>query len=767
MVTASNLGFPRIGAHRELKKAVEAYWKGGMSEGELMQMSKDLRKTHWQMQKDAGIEVIPSNDFSFYDQVLDTIAMVGAVPERYNHKGGNINLETYFAMARGRQSGGVDVVAMEMTKWFDTNYHYIVPEFTKNTTFTLSSSKAVDEFKEAKEQGITTRPVVLGPLTFLTLGKLRDEEADWKTLLTGLIPVYAELLKQLEAAGAESIQIDEPCLVLDICEGTKEGFKHAYAELSKASGLKIMLATYFGDLRDNLKLACELDIDGLHVDLVRAPEQLDDVLAALPAGKALSLGVIDGRNIWRANLQEASDTVKRAVAERGADDILVGPSCSLLHSPVDLDNEPKLDDELKSWLAFAKQKLHEIKLIADAGAGNKDSAAFEENRKALEARASSDRIHNAWVKERMGSISDGMKNRKSPYETRAKVQKPILGLPLLPTTTIGSFPQTQEVRQARARFKKGELTREQYDEFLEKETTNCIRIQEEIGLDVLVHGEFERNDMVEYFGEKLSGFAFSANGWVQSYGSRCVKPPIIFGDVSRPEPMTVRWAEFAQSQTELSMKGMLTGPVTILQWSFVRNDQPESETCQQIALAIRDEVVDLEKAGIRIIQIDEAALREGLPLRKSDWQTYLNWAVDSFRIAASGVEDTTQIHTHMCYSEFNDIIEGVARMDADVISIETSRSAMELLDAFVSFKYPNEIGPGVYDIHSPRVPKQSEMEVLLEKALEVLKPEQIWVNPDCGLKTRGWAEVRPALEAMVAAAKALRERLPDDIRASA
>ncbi len=768
MAIAANLGFPRIGAHRELKKAVEAYWKGDKTQSQLQGEAKELRATHWKMQKDAGIDHIPSNDFSFYDQMLDTIAMLGAVPARYKHDGGEVDLDTYFAMARGRQQSGVDVVAMEMTKWFDTNYHYIVPEFEKGMKFSLSCTAIIDEFNEAKEQGITTRPVLIGPLTFLKLGKIRDESVSWDSLLKAVLPVYAEVLQKLEAAGAEWVQIDEPALVLDICEGMSEGYKHAYEALSKASGLKLMLTTYFGDLRDNLELAANLPTEGLHVDMVRAPGQLSDVLSALPKGKILSLGVINGRNIWKADLEKASGLVYQALEELNSDRIVVAPSCSLLHTPVDLDNETKLDAELKSWLAFAKQKLEEISILADAAKGEKDDTLFALNAKALSSRASSSRIHNPEVKDRVSGITAEMKKRQSEYAERTKVQRPILNLPPLPTTTIGSFPQTKEVRQQRAKFKKGELSAADYDTFLKEETKRCIRIQEEIGLDVLVHGEFERNDMVEYFGEQLEGFAFTQNGWVQSYGSRCVKPPVIFGDVSRPNPMTVDWATYSQSQTKQIMKGMLTGPVTILQWSFVRDDQPESTTCRQIALAIRDEVVDLEKAGIKIIQIDEAALREGLPLRQSDWKSYLDWAVESFRITASGVKDTTQIHTHMCYSEFNDIIEAVADMDADVISIETSRSAMELLDAFVSFKYPNEIGPGVYDIHSPRVPKHGEMEKLLDKALDVLVPEQVWVNPDCGLKTRGWPEVKSALEEMVKATKAERAKLEDsNKRASA
>lgn len=768
MALASNLGFPRIGADRELKKSIEAYWKGAIPEGVMQCTAAGLRAKHWKLQKDAGLQHIPSNDFSLYDQVLDMIAAVGAVPPRYNHSGGNVPLETYFAMARGRQKDGVDVTAMEMTKWFDTNYHYIVPELSKGMKFALSTTKAVDEFKEASELGIITRPVILGPISFLTLGKIVGEQFNRYELLEGLLPVYAELLKKLDEAGAEWVQIDEPCLVTDLPNEAKQAFKAAYAKLKEASDCHLLVATYFGDLRENLPLAAELPVDGLHVDLVRGESQLNDVLSAYPQDKWLSLGVINGRNIWKANLANALLLLETAKQLRGDSKLLVAPSCSLLHSPVDLANEKKLDEELKNWLAFATQKLYEIKLLTDALNGKKDEGAFTHNQKMIESRQTSSRIHNPWVKERVGAVSSSMARRQNPYAARARKQQAALGLPLFPTTTIGSYPQTADVRAERAKFKKGEISEEAYENFLMQKTAEAMKWQDEIAMDVPVHGEFERNDMVEYFGEQLKGFAFTENGWVQSYGSRCVKPPVIFGDVSRPEPMTVKWSAYAQSLTKRPVKGMLTGPVTILQWSFVRDDQPRSDTCRQIALAIRDEVEDLEKAGIRIIQIDEPAVREGLPLRKSDWVEYLDWAIGCFRISASGVQDETQIHTHMCYSQFNDIMPSIADMDADVISIETSRSAMKLLDAFVNFKYPNEIGPGVYDIHSPRVPSEDEMVALLEKACEVLKPEQIWVNPDCGLKTRGWEEVKPALVSLVNAAKKMRAKYESNAkRASA
>ncbi|HEU5046242.1 MAG TPA: 5-methyltetrahydropteroyltriglutamate--homocysteine S-methyltransferase [Rickettsiales bacterium] len=780
MVIAANLGFPRIGANRELKKALESYWKGELTEQALKDVAKEMRKTHWTMQHRAGIKHVPSNDFSYYDQVLDTIAMVGAVPERYGFTGEKVDFATYFAMARGVQhkhehkagetcAHAHDASAMEMTKWFDTNYHYIVPELHEGQKFRLASDKIFDEFKEAKLQGLHTRPVLLGPVSFLLLAKMKSGSKSAISLLPELLPVYERVLKQLAALGADWVQVDEPCLVLDLNDETRAAYKTAYEKLAAAAPeLHIMLTTYFGDLRDNLDTAVSLPVDGLHIDLVRAPEQLDAVLAKLPAKKSLSVGVVNGRNIWRTDLDAAIKLVEKAVSKVGSERVQVAASCSLQFSPVDLDIEDKLDAELKSWLAFAKQKLAEIAIITKAVSEGHAAvkAELESSRKAQEARRTSTRIHNLQVKDRAAKVDASMRSRKSAFAARIKKQQESLNLPLLPTTTIGSYPQTAEVRAKRADFKAGKITAEAYDTFLKEETARCVKYQEEIGIDVLVHGEFERNDMVEYFGEQLDGFTFTKNGWVQSYGARCVKPPVIFGDVARPKQMTVEWAKYAQSLTKKEMKGMLTGPVTILQWSFVRDDQPRSETCRQIALAIRDEVADLEAAGIKIIQIDEAAIREGLPLRRDDWKAYLDWAVDCFRISASVAKDETQIHTHMCYSEFNDIIAAIADMDADVISIETSRSQMELLDAFVNFKYPNQIGPGVYDIHSPRVPSQEEMEALLRKALSVLSAEQIWVNPDCGLKTRGWAEVKPALEAMVAAAEKLRGELQQKKMAS-
>jgi len=644
-----------------------------------------------------------------------------------------------------------------MTKWFDTNYHYIVPEFYKNQQFKLSSDKIFNEFAGAKQAGINAKPVIIGLVSYLLLGKEKEEGFDKLDLAGNLLSVYSEILTKLQDQGAEWIQFDEPFLALDLTEKAKETYHFVYAEIRKRfPKLKFIIATYFEGLKDNTSLAVSLPVNVLHIDLVRNPEQLDDILDVIPESLSLSLGVVDGRNIWKNDYEKSLSLIKKAVNQLGSERILIAPSCSLLHSPCDLDFETSLNPEIKNWLAFAKQKVAEIvtlKELASETESKQIPEAFEENKKAIESRRTSPLIHNDQVKQRANAVTEKDAQRINPFRIRKEQQQKVLQLPLFPTTTIGSFPQTAEVRSWRAKFKKRELTAEQYDALLKEETQRTIRWQEDIGIDVLVHGEFERNDMVEYFGEQLEGFVFTKNGWVQSYGSRCVKPPVIFGDVSRPTPMTVYWSQYAQSQTEKWVKGMLTGPVTILQWSFVRDDQPRSETCKQIALAIRDEVVDLEKAGIRIIQIDEPAIREGLPLRKTDWQNYLKWAVEAFRISAGGVEDATQIHTHMCYSEFNDIIENIADMDADVITIECSRSQMELLNAFADFKYPNEIGPGVYDIHSPRVPSKEEMIELLRKAQNVIPAGQLWVNPDCGLKTRHWEETEKALIAMVAAAK--------------
>ena len=754
LTAARNLGFPRMGQQRELKFALERFWSGEMDETTLLEAARELRARHWKLQTDAGISLPPSNDFSLYDHVLDMAVTVGAIPSRFNSVEGPVSLATYFAMARGAK----DTAALEMTKWFDTNYHYVVPEFEPEHLYSLRSTKVVDEYLEARALGIETRPVLLGPVSFVLLGKPTSPGVTRAQVLQQILPIYKQLLQRLAAAGADWVQIDEPCLCLDLDAATESRYRDAYAELRATASLpKLLLASYFGGLGPNLDLALSLGVAGIHLDLVRAPEQLEVFLARQVPGIRVSLGLVDGRNVWRTDLTWARQRVDAAVQALGAERIEIAPSCSLLHSPFDLNAETKLDAEIRSWMAFALQKLEEIAILSRAGNGDDGiEKELAENQRILESRRSSTRIHQATVKQRMATIDDSMLHRRSAYPERHRQQSESLSLPKFPTTTIGSFPQTPEVRRMRSAYRVGKIDPRTYEEFLQEETRRCILFQEEVGLDVLVHGEFERNDMVEFFGEQLDGFVFSENGWVQSYGSRCVKPPIIFGDVSRPQPMTVRWAQYAQSLTQKPVKGMLTGPVTILQWSFVRDDQPRSETCRQIALAIRDEVADLEAAGIRIIQIDEPAIREGLPLRRADWPQYLQWSVDAFRLASSGVEDRTQIHTHMCYSEFNDIMEAIVRMDADVISIECSRSRMELLDAFHRVRYPNEIGPGVYDIHSPRIPQDEEIADLLHRALEVLTPGQLWVNPDCGLKTRGWPEVKEALTKMVEAAVKLR-----------
>lgn len=762
----NNLGYPRIGSNRELKKASELYWAGKISVEALLTVGKNIRKENWQLQAQSGIDLIPSNDFSFYDQVLDLTLTLGAIPKRYSEIAKtNSALDLYFAMARGSQKEGQDVVAMEMTKWFDTNYHYIVPEFTKNQEFELFSTKIIDEFVESKKLGITTKPVLIGPVSYLLLGKEKEEGFYRIDLIEKLLPVYFEILSALQTEGAEWIQLDEPFLALDLTDKERSAITYVYNEINKKfPSLKIILANYFDCFGANLETVLALPVHTLHLDLVRCSSQLDDILDSgkLSSKVNLSLGVVDGRNIWKNDFKKSLATIKKATDAIGKNRILIAPSCSLIHSPCDLDletNDATLTPEIKQWLAFARQKIEEVVLLQNFALEEiclVDSISFQQNTIANENRKTSKLIHNDNVKNRVAIITTGDDQRQNNFATRRKSQIEALNLPLFPTTTIGSFPQTTEVRSWRARFKSGQLSQQQYDDLLEKETTATIRFQEETGIDVLVHGEFERNDMVEYFGEQLDGFTFTKNGWVQSYGSRCVKPPVIYGDVSRPNPMTVKWSSFAQSLTPKWVKGMLTGPVTILQWSFVRNDQPRSETCTQIALSIRDEVVDLEKAGIKIIQIDEPAIREGLPLRKEEWANYLDWAIKAFRISASGVKDDTQIHTHMCYSEFNDIIQNIANMDADVITIECSRSQMELLDVFADFKYPNEIGPGVYDIHSPRVPSRNEMIQLLEKASAVVPIDQLWVNPDCGLKTRHWKETKKALVEMVAAAKQMR-----------
>ena len=758
MTLAHNLGFPRIGATRELKFALEKYWRGDIDQAALEQQAADLRRQHWQLQVDAGLDLLPVNDFSFYDHILDHSALLGCVPPRFGQDGDEINLDTYFRMARGHAPHGKPAAACEMTKWFDTNYHYIVPEFYPQQNFKISSSKLFDEVSEAQKLGYTVKPVIPGPLTWLWLGKVKQGNFDKLDCIENLIPVYGEILNRLAEQGVEWVQIDEPILALDLPREWKQALEKTY-NLLQSAPVKLLLATYFGALEDNLQYAVSLPVAGLHIDAVRAPEELTTIIDQLPAYKTLSVGIIDGRNIWRADLQQALSALEMAQTRLG-DRFWVAPSCSLLHLPVDLQQEDALDPEIISWLAFALQKTEEVVLLKKALTHGRQAIAAElENSETSKlARQQSTRIHQESVKKRLDSVTKAMAHRKSSYLQRSLLQRKLLNLPLFPTTTIGSFPQTAEIRKIRRDFKQNLIGEEKYIEFMQNEIQSVIKKQEILGLDVLVHGEPERNDMVEYFGELLNGFAFTRFGWVQSYGSRCVKPPIIYGDVTRPEAMTVSWSRYAQSCTDKPMKGMLTGPVTILNWSFVRDDQARSKTCTQIALALRDEVTDLEQAGIKIIQIDEAALREGLPLRKSAWKNYLDWAVKSFRLTACGVKDETQIHTHMCYSEFNDIIESIANMDADVITIETSRSDMELLDVFEHFNYPNEIGPGVYDIHSPNIPDVEQIIKLMQKAAERIPAERLWVNPDCGLKTRGWPEVETALKNMVTAAKALRHQ---------
>ncbi|AOV18599.1 5-methyltetrahydropteroyltriglutamate--homocysteine S-methyltransferase [Acidihalobacter aeolianus] len=758
MTTTHNLGYPRIGPRRELKRALEAYWSGRIDREALLAEARAVRDARWRDQADAGIDLIPVGDFSLYDHVLDTSALLGCVPPRFSEAGERVDLDTYFRMARGRAPSGDPADACEMTKWFDTNYHYIVPEFAPDQTFRIASETLFDEVVEAQTQGYRVKPVILGPISYLWLGKMKGGADDRLALLDNLLPVYGEILYRLAGLGVDWVQIDEPALVLDLPPAWRAAYEPAYNRL-QGRGPKRLLATYFGSLEENLGLACGLPVDGLHLDGVRASE-LAQAADRLPGYKVLSAGVIDGRNVWRTDL--TAQRVRLAtLAERiGRERLWLAPSCSLLHVPVDLSQETTLDPELTAWMAFARQKLDEVVVLGRSLREEGGVEALTAATAALTARRESTRVHRADVAARLAALPPDAARRDSPYEMRERVQQEKLHLPPLPTTTIGSFPQTEAIRAARRDWRAGRLDEAGYEDFLRREIERVVRAQEDYGLDVLVHGEPERTDMVEYFGERLDGFAVTAHGWVQSYGSRCVKPPVIWGDVARPRPMTVDWSVYAQSLTERPVKGMLTGPVTILQWSFVRDDLPRADVCRQIALALRDEVGDLERAGIGVIQVDEPAFREGLPLRRAQWGAYLDWAVESFRLATSGVADATQIHTHMCYSEFNDIIEAIAALDADVITIETARSDMELLDAFADFAYPNEIGPGVYDIHSPNVPAPARMEELLRAAARRLGWSRLWVNPDCGLKTRGWPEVEAALRAMVDSARALRAEVP-------
>ncbi len=760
MTITHNLGFPRIGAKRELKFALESYWKGDSSRDQLKGLGAQLRQRHWAHQSD--LDFAPVGDFAFYDHVLDMSFTLGNLPERVRGFDGDA-LDNYFRVARGRSAEDAEdhsadcsgVAAGEMTKWFDTNYHYIVPEFTAETKFELDASRLIEQLAEAKAQGIKLKPVIVGPLSYLAIGKAKDD-SDKLALLPRLLTVYADLLATLAAQGVEWVQIDEPILVTELETEWQHAFNTAYHQL-KSCRVQLLLATYFGQLLENQYLAANLPVAGLHIDAINGREDVMPLIGLMSPHKVLSLGVIDGRNIWKTDLRAVLDWIEPIAAKLG-DRLWIAPSCSLLHVPVDLASEQKLDPEIKSWLAYALQKLDELKVLSQALNEGRSAVkdALIANRDAIAARRASPRVNNPAVKAAIAKLDASFGQRNSSYSQRAPMQAAHLQLPAFPTTTIGSFPQTAEIRHARSQFKAGKLDSTGYQTAMQAEIARSVREQEALGLDVLVHGEAERNDMVEYFGEQLDGYAFSQFGWVQSYGSRCVKPPLLFGDITRPKAMTVEWICYAQSLTNKPMKGMLTGPVTILNWSFVRDDQPRSVSCKQLALAIREEVLDLEKSGVRVIQIDEAALREGLPLRKAQWKSYLDWAVESFRITANGVADETQIHTHMCYSEFNDIIASIADMDADVITIETSRSDMELLDAFDHFNYPNDIGPGVYDIHSPNIPTQEHIVQLMKKAAERIPAERLWVNPDCGLKTRQWSEVLPALTNMVAAAKTLR-----------
>jgi 5-methyltetrahydropteroyltriglutamate--homocysteine methyltransferase len=757
MTTIHSLGFPRIGIHRENKWAVEKYWRNELTEEELEQQGSAIRRANWQLQMDAGLNMLPVGDFSWYDHILDMSVLLGVVPQRFGSIDKEVRLTTYFHMARGKTNTKEDVPACDMTKWFNTNYHYIVPEFSSDQKFQISCNKLFKEIKEAQALTADIKPVIIGPLTYLWLGKAHGD-FDKLKLLPDLIMAYQQILREIQSLGVKWVQIDEPILVLDLPEAWQQCFSSTYQQL-KTFDLNILLATYFGALEENYKIIPTLAIHGLHIDAISAPEQIQQAIDCLKPDQILSLGIIDGRNIWRADLTKVLEILNPIKQQLGLERLWLAPSCSLLHCPIDLENETLLDAELKSWLAFSKQKLEELKILAGAlnHGAQKVMTELSASHAAHQARLQSSRCCNPKVVEKIKNISTSMIQRSNSYDKRKALQQDHLQLPLYPTTTIGSFPQTKEVRALRQQLKKEKINQTQYDLEISKLVENSIQKQLEWGLDVLVHGEFERNDMVEYFGELLSGFAFTENGWIQSYGSRCVKPPIIYGDVSRQDAMTVKWSTYAQSLTTKPVKGMLTGPVTIVCWSFVRDDIPRLTTAKQIALALRDEVLELEQAGIKVIQIDEPAFREGLPLRKRFWDDYLSNAINCFHLAANGVQDITQIHTHMCYSEFNDIIASIAQLDADVITIETSRSNMELLKAFEHFKYPNDIGPGVFDIHSPRIPTTNEMLALLKKATQFIPGNRLWINPDCGLKTRAWSEVAAALKNMVTVAQLLRE----------
>jgi 5-methyltetrahydropteroyltriglutamate--homocysteine methyltransferase len=784
MALSNVSGFPRIGRKRELKFATEGYWRGETSADQLAETARAIRVSNWKLLQDAGIDLIPSNDFSYYDQVLDAIALVGAVPERYAHDGGSIGLDTYFEMARGRQSGDVDVTAMEMTKWFDTNYHYIVPELGPGTKFSLSSTKPFDEHAEAmQEAGIDTVPVLIGPVSFLLLSKPADgvaEDFNPLDLIEDLVEVYGEVIEGLAEQGATWVQLDEPCFVQDRSEQELDALRLAYEELGKVHERpRILVKTYFDHVGDAYGVLRDLPIEGIGLDFTGVVHETPEgpvhehggrhnaEFVAEQGGledKWLFAGIVSGRNVWINHLEHSLDALE-GLRDR-TKQLVVSTSCSLLHTPIDLDAEPAggdadLDDEMRSWMSFAVQKVGEVATLARGLADGRGAIAerLDANDRALDSRRDSHRTRSPDVRARVEALTEADARRDSPFAERKQVQRQRLGLPTFPATTIGSFPQTDEIRASRRELREGKIELADYEERMRSEIDRVIDFQEEIGLDVLVHGEPERNDMVQYFAEQMLGYVFTENAWVQSYGSRYVRPPIIFGDVSRAAPMTVEWINYAQSRTEKPVKGMLTGPVTMLEWSFVRDDQSRRETCEQLALAIRDEVADLEAAGIPIIHVDEPAIREGLPLRRDRWDEYLEWAVYSFRVATAGVADETQVHTHMCYSDFGDIMERIQEMDADVTLIEAARSRMELLHDWERSGFTHDIGPGVYDIHSPRVPTVEEMAELLHEAARVLRPEQLWVTPDCGLKTRAWAETEKSLRNMVQAAKQLREEL--------
>jgi 5-methyltetrahydropteroyltriglutamate--homocysteine methyltransferase len=757
-------GFPRIGGRRELKFATEGYWSSRTSLEELREAAARIRRDNWELLRAAGLDLIPANDFSYYDQMLDTCALVGAVPRRYGQGGGEVDLETYFAMARGRQSGGVDVTAMEMTKWFDTNYHYIVPELGPGTRFALSSRKPFDELSEATELGVAAKPVLVGPVTFLLLargGEDAPEDFDRLSLLDELVEVYAQALGRLGELGAGWVQLDEPAFCGDRSEAELGALERAYAKLGAVERRpRICVATYFDNAAEAVGVLERAPVEGVGLDLDRGRERNLEALERGGLGtKTLFAGVVDGRNVWAADLERLLGLLERCQDLAG--ELVVSSSCSLLHVPIDLAAEPDLDEELRGWMAFAREKVDEVVTLTRGMNEGRDAIAdaLDRNRRALESRRASPRTRDPAVRDRAGALSEGDARRASPYPARREVQRERLELPLFPTTTIGSFPQTAEVRGARADLREGRIDGAEYERRIRAEIERVVELQEGLGLDVLVHGEPERNDMVQYFGQMLEGYATTQNAWVQSYGSRYVRPPIVYGDVSRPRPMTVEWITYAQSLTERPMKGMLTGPITMLAWSFVRDDQPRSETCKQIALAMRDEVSDLERAGIRVIQVDEPAIREGLPLRREDWDDYLGWAVFCYRLATASVRDETQIHTHMCYSEFRDIMDSISELDADVLLIWHARSQMELLEYWKRRGYDKDIAPGVYDIHSPRVPSTEEITGMLRGAGEAIPHDQLWVAPDCGLKTRGYEETEAALRNMVAAARQLREEL--------